>query len=216
MPRNPTNKVTPEKKEIAFRLRRIWNAKAKTLGLTQTGVAERLGISQAALSQYINGHVATNTDIILKLANILDIEPKEVDPRILITSAPRLTLVPRTVLSRGGMMGQLQPTTDFDTVLVDQQYPTDKLSTVVMDTDHYAPRYFTSEKLVLLDAKVSELKDGDEVLIQWEDGVNELMRVGETIGDMLCLMDILKPEKELNKIQRFRFDGGVFKVIGRA
>lgn len=216
MARNPTNRVSPEKRAIAERMKQVWQRKKNDLGLTQTSVAERLDMSQSAFSQYLNGYVASNTDLVIRLANVLGVDPKEIDPKILVSSAPRITLVPRQLLSRGGLMGDLRPTDQAVTVLVDESIPHEDLAVVVIDTDHYAPRYFTGEHLALQLIKPADAKEGDELLVQWPDDLNELYRAGQRVADVQELMDVLNPGKQQSSLQIYRFDGTVYRVVGRA
>lgn len=216
MARNPSNRVSPQKREIAERIRQVWVRRKSELGLTQTGVAERLGISQSALSQYLHGYVATNTDFVTKIASIMGVDPKELDPAILVSSAPRISLVPRKLLLRGGIMGASEAYAGQEvTVMVDESLPQDHLSIVVVDTDHYAPRYFIGEQLVLQHIKPSGIQFNDELMIASSDGLNELYRAGELIGDVRELMDALSPKRQLSNIQIFRFDGDVYRVVSR-
>lgn len=217
MARNPSNKVSPKKREIAERTWQVWMRRKNELGLTQTGVAERLGISQSALSQYLHGYVATNTDFVTKIASIMGVDPKELDPTILVSSAPRISLVPRKLLSRGGLMGVSENTESGKeiTVMVDESLPPEHLSIVVMDTDHYAPRYFIGEQLVLQRISPADIQFNDEIMVASDEGLNELFRAGELVGDVRELMDLLSPKRQQSTLQLFRFQGDVYRVVSR-
>lgn len=215
MPRNPTNRVTPDKREIAERLYHTWQRKKRELGITQSSVAERLGISQSALSQYLHGVVATNTDIVIKLANVMGVDPKEIDPKILVTSAPRISLAPRKLLYRGGLMGDLAASGETIAVVLDGSIPDQNLSVVVMDTDHFSPRYFEGEHLILQHIYPSDISLGDELLIQWPEDNNELFRAGNRVADQHELMDLLEPKRHMALVPVHWFEGNVFKVVGR-
>lgn len=52
------------------------------LALSQNKVARRWGITQAAISRYINGVLRLNVEIVLKFATSLRVEPETIDPRI--------------------------------------------------------------------------------------------------------------------------------------
>lgn len=51
-------------------------------GMTQTEAAEYLGMSQSAISQYLKGTIKLNTDIILQFAEMLNVNPQQINPDI--------------------------------------------------------------------------------------------------------------------------------------
>lgn len=59
----------------ATRLKKIWLQKKIELKLTQVAVAKTLGIKQSTLSQYLNGVIPLNTNMVLNLSEILKVEP---------------------------------------------------------------------------------------------------------------------------------------------
>lgn len=78
-----TRKISDTDKVAAINLRRIWEAKRDILGLTQEKAAEALGFStQGAVSQYLNGRTALNTDTTLKFAALLQVDPEDINPEL--------------------------------------------------------------------------------------------------------------------------------------
>lgn len=53
-----------------------------SLQLTQKEGAQRMGISQSCLNQYLHGKIKLNTDTIIKFASLFNIPPSQIDPRI--------------------------------------------------------------------------------------------------------------------------------------
>lgn len=53
-------KPTPADIAAAERLKRVWLSHARSLGITQDTIAEELGITQGAVSQYLNGKIPMN------------------------------------------------------------------------------------------------------------------------------------------------------------
>ena len=49
---------------------------------TQVEVAKELGWSQGAISHYLNNITELRAQAIIKLANFLDVDPREIDPDI--------------------------------------------------------------------------------------------------------------------------------------
>jgi len=73
-------------------LREIWNRKRKELGLTQEKAAHELGFrTQAGVSHYLNGRTPLNTDVILKFAALLQVDPTAIRPDIGELLAPLTT-----------------------------------------------------------------------------------------------------------------------------
>jgi len=64
----------------AENLRRIWNEKKKISGLTLEKAGELLGISHSALSQYMNAKLPIGVDFLLRISELLGVEPKEIRP----------------------------------------------------------------------------------------------------------------------------------------
>ena len=62
-------------------LRRIWDAKKAEIGVTQNQAAKELGWTQGAVAQYLNNITELNTTAIIKLANFLGVDPREIDPQ---------------------------------------------------------------------------------------------------------------------------------------
>jgi len=63
-------------------LRRIWEKKKVEMRFTQVEVAKELGWSQGAISHYLNNITELRAQAIIKLANFLDVDPREIDPDI--------------------------------------------------------------------------------------------------------------------------------------
>jgi transcriptional regulator with XRE-family HTH domain len=63
-------------------LRRIWEKKKVEMRFTQVEVAKELGWSQGAISHYLNNITELRAQAIIKLANFLDVDPREIDPEI--------------------------------------------------------------------------------------------------------------------------------------
>lgn len=77
---NSTRKAKPTKQDIAaaHRLNAEWKARARGLGLTQDKVAEDLGISQGAVSQYLTGKIRMNYRTLHAFCEALRIQPADI------------------------------------------------------------------------------------------------------------------------------------------
>lgn len=75
--------ITPADEANAKRLYALWQAKKMAMGLTQTSAAQKLGYkSQSMVSMQLKGEVALNTDAILKWAQLLGVNPGDIDPEL--------------------------------------------------------------------------------------------------------------------------------------
>jgi len=73
--------LTQEQIEIADNLKAIWLSRKDALELTQVKAAAAIGITQGAFTQHLNKSIATNTQFVLKLCELLKVDPAEVHPR---------------------------------------------------------------------------------------------------------------------------------------
>ena len=60
------------------RLRALWDAKARSLGLTQAKAAALFGGTQALINAYLTGRAALGRLATLKFANILQVRPQDI------------------------------------------------------------------------------------------------------------------------------------------
>ncbi|WP_291812750.1 helix-turn-helix transcriptional regulator [Limnobacter sp.] len=74
---------TKERLPVAVtNLRKIWSQKKHEMQITQVEAADKLGWTQGALSQYLNGITELGPSAVIKLANFLGVDPEEIDPAI--------------------------------------------------------------------------------------------------------------------------------------
>lgn len=75
-----TRKSKPTSADIqaAAKLKRVWTTKARELGITQDSVADRMGITQGAVSQYLNGKIPMNYLTLVAFASALEIDPSDI------------------------------------------------------------------------------------------------------------------------------------------
>jgi len=73
-------KAKPTKRDeaAATRLKAEWSARARGLGLTQEKMADELGITQGAVSQYLNGRIPMNYRTLKAFSAALDIEDTDI------------------------------------------------------------------------------------------------------------------------------------------
>ncbi len=71
-------KPTPADVAAAQRLKREWTARARGLGVTQDTAAEELGITQGAVSQYLNGKIPMNYRTLVVFCRLLGISDTDI------------------------------------------------------------------------------------------------------------------------------------------
>jgi len=74
--------VNEQKSAVVKNLRKIWDSKKLEIKFTQVTAAKDLGWSQGAISHYLNEITELNAAAVIKFANFLDVDPREIDPDI--------------------------------------------------------------------------------------------------------------------------------------
>jgi len=72
------SKPTPADVAAAAKLKLEWQGRARSLGLTQDQVADELGITQGAVSQYLNGKIPMNYRTLVVFCRLLGINDTDV------------------------------------------------------------------------------------------------------------------------------------------
>jgi phage repressor protein C with HTH and peptisase S24 domain len=78
MESNRRAKPTPQDIAAAEKLRSVWALRARGLGITQDKMAEELGITQGAVSQYLNGRIPMNFRTLATFCKALGISDTEI------------------------------------------------------------------------------------------------------------------------------------------
>ncbi|WP_033748584.1 LexA family transcriptional regulator [Pantoea sp. NGS-ED-1003] len=76
------SRLTEEQLKDAQRLKAIYDAKKKALGITQQHIADELGITQSGVGHYLNGRNALNMSSALMFAKILGVQIEEFSPHL--------------------------------------------------------------------------------------------------------------------------------------
>ncbi len=158
-----TRLITQHDKDVAERLKKIFNHKKHTLGITQTTLADKLGIKQPTVAQYLNGTIALrNASTLCAFAAALEVSPTDIDPKLNIRF-PALT--------KGKSL-----TSDLDAFTLsgstaNASTPFKKLSNteayVVVIDERYAPVFPKNTRIVADPAGV--LKKNQWILIQLQE-----------------------------------------------
>ncbi|UYU30311.1 LexA family protein [Siccibacter colletis] len=74
--------LTPAQVADSQRLKAIYEAKKKELGITQQSIADALDISQGAVGHYLNGRNALNTSVASVFARVLGVSVSDFSPAL--------------------------------------------------------------------------------------------------------------------------------------
>lgn len=167
--------ITKSDLENAQRLKAIYNAKKRTLELTQTILAAKLGMKQGAVAQYINGHIALNYNATIAFAKILQVDPWDIDPTL-------------NVLSNRGADAEREVAVDVVSTLSGSGKPKQNSITIrysgmiehllgfEADSNDYAP-FLKQEDVIVVD-RTLQPEVGDDVVVCYASGAKI---VGELI-----------------------------------
>lgn len=75
-------RLTPQQQEDAKRLKSLYEAKKKQLGLSQASIAEDLGKSQGAVAHWLNGKLPLNAKAVAGFARLLQVNAADISPSI--------------------------------------------------------------------------------------------------------------------------------------
>lgn len=78
--KNTRRELTPYEKDCASRLKEIFLHK-KDEGLTQSKLAEKTGMTQSAIGQYLNGKIPLNLEALILFSLHLDCKIQDIDPK---------------------------------------------------------------------------------------------------------------------------------------
>ena len=148
--------ITDADRDAAKRLRAIWESKKQELKLTQIAVADEIGTSQSAISQYLNGTIALNTDAVIVFAKLLQCEPKDICP-VLGSKLKINRRIPVTRSSTGAVLNKH----------IDAKYIGDTPQAVLVDEMSYYPRIKQGEYVII--DPTGDIISGTEILMETID-----------------------------------------------
>ena len=148
--------ITAADKDAARRLLAIWESKKQELKLTQVTVADEIGTSQSAISQYLNGTIALNTDAVIVFAKLLQCEPKDICP-VLGSKLKINRRIPVIRSSTGAVLNKH----------IEAKYIGDTPQAVLVDEMSYYPRIKQGEYIIIDPA--GDIISGTEILMETID-----------------------------------------------
>lgn len=166
----PRRTITTNDLANAARLKNIWLAYKDATKSTQTDLAGAMGFSgQGVVTQYLNGIIALNTDVILRFARVFGVTPNEINPDLagisIIPTELHLTRVHILATLSGappGRLASIEIATSMDK----------KLYAVAVDTEGSEP--FARKGSTLVVSQDEDPVSGDAVFMKYRVGKNEL------------------------------------------
>jgi len=160
-------------------LRKVWDRKKKELELTQVKVADLLGIKQSSFNQYLNGIIPLNTNFVLKIADILKVEPGELAPELFRYVPLKTKVICVPVLFAIGRLTGAQG--EISVNLAEQSKQPGSCFAVYVNETMRSPLIPTGSYLVCSHAEVKDLRPTDFVWVIYEDAgeqkPNELLQI---------------------------------------
>lgn len=187
-------KAYPQKsvEKLAARIRTEWLAFKDREKSTQTEFAARLGVSQPALNQFLNGTTPISNAMIIQICGELGVDPKRLvkgikffEPffdNIISTNIVRIRYRIGAKISRSkAVTGEVvhyhaQLSKDVDIYALD------------IDDGVYEPRYYKGEKVIVA---AVEPQPGDECFLMAKDGRASIVRY-QIDGTLLCMKNVGK------------------------
>lgn len=153
--------ATLRDKENARRLRAIWERYKHDTKMTQSDLAQLLGVSRSTVSQYMTAAISLSVDMTLKFATALKCSPTDIDPTLgaltTVPSSNRIRQVPVLVRLSGNAPGAHE----VAEVMTDSPH---RLFAVAVDVADYEPAYRPGATLFI--CPDVEPITGDHVLIE--------------------------------------------------
>lgn len=167
--------ITEKDRANAQRLKAIYNAKKKPLGITQVELAKQIGMKQGAAAQYINGHIALNYEAVIRFAKALKVDPWDIDPELNVLNATgEVTSREVAVDVKQTLSGSGKPQQKAITIRYDGM--PDKLLGFEADSDSYTP-FLKQGDIAIIDRSLQP-EVGDDIIVEFANGQ---LTVGELI-----------------------------------
>lgn len=168
--------ITNDDIRTSKRLSKLWESKRKDLELTQTNVADTLGMTQSAISHQLHARMALTTDLVLAWAKVLHTDPADIDPMVgkkiaIIKNEPRAAI--RIYIL--GTTANGKPTqTSVET------FSAPHLGCYGIEVDQPIGAEFSKGDVLIIDPAKSPRK-GSRVLVKLTDGllVGKIVEKGE-------------------------------------
>lgn len=208
---NPKNNrsITDHDRLVAKNTKAIYATNKKALGLTLVRIAEKLNITQSAVSQYLNANIAMGTEIIILFSDILKVDSLELDPkfeeRVKVQTSHHIDCSITIIGSTSGLPPKVQTATP----------PTElprSIYGVIVDSDIYDP---VIEEGTIIGAWANDLlSKGDSVLIRrLEEACFEIMKFIKCDDNIVELTSILS-KYHSEKLNNLHF-GSEFSTLGK-
>lgn len=228
-----TRKAKPSAQDIASaaKLKAIWSERARQRGLTQDKLAQELGITQGAISQYLNGRIPMNYRTLRAFTDALGIAETDIrsdlpEQQLNAPSSPteeylEVLALPQSV---GLKVGQDAEEYARDNAIKFRKSVLRQKGLLTRPLAIFYARGRSMEPLisdgdsVLLDASDTDAVDGDIYLVRWPEGDNQAYGVRRAMtleGEVFFMSDNPQGDSRWLKPRRAQSEGNAITAVGR-
>ncbi|MBN7837475.1 helix-turn-helix domain-containing protein [Stenotrophomonas maltophilia] len=229
-----TRKAKPSPQDIAAaaRLKAIWSERAKQRGLTQDKLAQELGITQGAISQYLNGRIPMNYRTLRAFTDALGVPESDIrsdlpEQQLNTPSSPteeylEVLALPQSV----GLRDDSEAEEDYahgnamkfrKSVLRQKGLLTRPLAIFYARGRSMEPVISDGDS-ILLDTSDTDAVDGNIYLVRWPEGENQAYGVRRAMtleGEVFFTSDNRHADSHWLKPRRMLSEGKAITVLGR-
>lgn len=224
-------KPTPEDVAAARRLKELWKHRASGLGLTQTKMAEELGITQGAVSQYLNGRIPMNFRTLKTFCLALGVEDTDIrsdlpEQQFNTPSTPsneyvEVMALPQAVgLAAGPLADEYAQANamKFRKSVLRQKGILTRPLAMFYARGHSMEPTISDGDSVLLDTHNTDAVDGDIYLVRWPEGENQAYGVRRAMtleGEVFFMSDNPTVRGSWQKPRRMNSKREPIVILGR-
>ncbi|EJP76838.1 helix-turn-helix domain-containing protein [Stenotrophomonas maltophilia] len=229
-----TRKAKPSAQDIASaaKLKAIWSERARHRGLTQDKLAQELGITQGAISQYLNGRIPMNYRTLRAFTDALGVAETEIRSDLpeqqlsTPSSSPTEEYVEVLALPQSAGLTDGSEAEEYaqansmkfrKSVLRRRGLLTRPLAVFYARGRSMEPVISDGDS-VLLDASDTDAVDGDIYLVRWPEGDNQAYGVRRAMtleGEVFFMSDNPQGDSRWLKPRRAQSEGNAITAVGR-
>lgn len=229
-----TRKAKPSAQDIAAaaRLKAIWSERAKQRGLTQDKLAQELGITQGAISQYLNGRIPMNYRTLRAFTDALGIAETDIrsdlpEQQLNAPSSPteeylEVLALPQSVGLRGDPEAEEEyahgNAMKFRKSVLRQKGLLTRPLAIFYARDRSMEPVISDGDSTLLDTSDTDPIDGNIYLVRWPEGENQAYGVRRAMtleGEVFFTSDNPTVSGSWQKPRRMKSERGPIVIVGR-
>lgn len=224
-------KPTPEDVAAAMRLKELWRHRASGLGLTQTKMAEELGITQGAISQYLNGRIPMNYRTLRAFTDALGITDTDIrsdlpEQQLNAPSSPteeylEVLALPQSVGLKDGAEADEYTQANsmkFRKSVLRRRGLLNRPLAIFYARGRSMEPVISDGDSILLDTSDTDAVDGNTYLVRWPEGENQAYGVRRAMtleGEVFFTSDNPTVSGSWQKPRRMKSEREPIVIVGR-